>query len=423
MKRNSAKRIARVKVTLTKRTVEALEPADKPWIAWDDKLVGFGCRVQPSGTRSFVVNYRAGEGGRNAPNKRVVVGRYGRVTPEQARRRAQELLGRVAGGGDPAADRADARALPTLGEVCDDYIESGHDRADVTQRAYRRYANLYLGDWRSRPIDGITRRDIENRFHLLTERHGAVPANQALSFLRSVYRRPCVDYDGLRNPVEQWLAGGGRYHPHRRRKISSPAEVLPRWRAGIDAVVRNPVHRDLMLFGLYTGMRRGEIITLRWERVDLEAGLFRVEETKTGTPLELPITRQIGVILARRRANSDAMPSDLRGWVFPSQSSASGHVEELHGHYARIGKVAGAKFWFHGLRNAFITVTERELMLPRSLTKRLVNHARPSDVTEGYAADWTVEQLREPAQRIADKIDTLMGAATDASAAGSSQAA
>ena len=43
----------------------------------------------------------------------------------------------------------------------------------------------------------------------------------------------------------------------------------------------------------------------------------------------------------------------------------------------------------------------------RSLTKLLVNHARPSDITEGYAADWTVDQLREPAQRIADRIDEL----------------
>ena len=234
MNQHSAKRVAKVKLTLTKRAVEGLEPADKPWIAWDDKLVGFGCRVQPSGTKSFIVNYRAGEGGRKAPNKRVVVGRYDRVTPEQARHRAQELLGRVAGGGDPGGERAEAHALPTLGEVCDDYIESGRDRADVTQRSYRRYANLYLGDWRSRPIDGITRHDIENRFHLLTERHGAVPANQTLSFLRSVYRRPCVDHDGLRNPVELWLAGGGSYHPHRRRKISSPAEVLPKWREGIE---------------------------------------------------------------------------------------------------------------------------------------------------------------------------------------------
>ena len=113
MKQNtaSAKRVARVKLTLTKRTVEALERADKPWIAWDDKLSGFGCRVQPSGTKSFIVNYRAGEGGRRAPNKRVVVGRFGRVTPEQARRRAQELLGRVAGGGDRR------QALPPSGPM------------------------------------------------------------------------------------------------------------------------------------------------------------------------------------------------------------------------------------------------------------------------------------------------------------------
>ena len=230
--------------------------------------------------------------------------------------------------------------------------------------------------------------------------------------MRSVYRRPCVDHDGLRNPVEMWLAGGGRYHRKTRRQISSPTDVLPKWRAGIEAAVRNPVHRDLLLFGLYTGMRRGEIMPLRWDRVDLDAGLFRVEETKTRVPLELPVTRQLNAILARRRANSDAMPVEFRAWVFPSPSSASGHVEELHAHYARIGKAGGAKFWFHGLRNAFITVAERELMLPRSLTKRLVNHARPGDVTEGYAADWTVEQLREPAQRVADRIDALMNANT-----------
>ena len=88
----------------------------------------------------------------------------------------------------------------------------------------------------------------------------------------------------------------------------------------------------------------------------------------------------------------------------------SGHVEELQHLHARITKAGGAKFWFHALRNCFITVAERELMLPRSLTKRLVNHARPGDVTEGYAADWTVEQLRESAQKIADRIDTLMNA-------------
>ncbi len=61
-----------------------------------------------------------------------------------------------------------------------------------------------------------------------------------------------------------------------------------------------------------------------------------------------------------------------------------------------------------------MTVAERERMLPPSLTKRLVNHARPTDVTEGDAADWSIGQLRGPAQRIADRIDALMnGGETD----------
>ena len=59
-----------------------------------------------------------------------------------------------------------------------------------------------------------------------------------------------------------------------------------------------------------------------------------------------------------------------------------------------------SQFWFHGLRNCFITVAECELLRPLSLTKRLVNHTRPSDVTEGYGADWSIDQLHEPAQRL-----------------------
>ena len=60
---STGKRTARVRRTLTKRTVDALQPAEKPWIAWDDKLTGFGVRIQPSGTKAFIVNYRTGDGG------------------------------------------------------------------------------------------------------------------------------------------------------------------------------------------------------------------------------------------------------------------------------------------------------------------------------------------------------------------------
>ena len=80
--------------------------------------------------------------------------------------------------------------------------------------------------------------------------------------------------------------------------------------------------------------------------------------------VELPITRQLAAILERRHAEAEDYPADVRDWVFPSRTAATGHVQDPHHLYARIGKAGGAKFWFHGLRNSFITVAERELMLP-----------------------------------------------------------
>ena len=82
MPTTTAKRTAKLRTTLTKRAIDALQPTDRAWIAWDDKLPGFGIRVHPGGAKSFIVNYRAGDGGRKAPNKRVVIGRYGKVTAD-----------------------------------------------------------------------------------------------------------------------------------------------------------------------------------------------------------------------------------------------------------------------------------------------------------------------------------------------------
>ena len=402
---NSGKRVARVKLTIAKRAIDSFDPADKPWIAWDDKLTGLGVLVHPSGVKSFIVNYRLGTGGRTAPNKRLVIGRCDRIAPEQARREAHRLLGLVAMGEDPAAERARSRRMPALKQAFEQYMAANPKRKASTNASYRDRFERPLADWLGRPLDAITRSDVEDRFNRITGLHGWATANQCISLLRSVYRRPCVDFEGLANPVDLWLAGGGRFHRKPRRKIPPPPEVLPRWRKGIEAVVSNPALRDVFWFGMYTGMRLGEVLPLRWERVNREELVFRVDETKTGAPLELPITRQLAAILDRRWAESGHLPG---GWVFPSASSRTGYFVKLTYFHRRISEAGGAKFWFHGLRNCFITVAERELMLPHALTKRLVNHAPPNDVTEGYAADWTIGQLRGPAQRIADRIEALM---------------
>ena len=408
MSTQSGKRVARLKLTLNKRSVEALRPGDKPFIAWDDRLTGFGVRVQPSGVRSYLVNYRAEGGGRRAANRRLVIGRHGRVTAEQARRMAQETLGKVAAGEDPAEGRTRSRSTPTLREAFEDFLSAGPARKPRTVAVYRRTVYHDLADWVDRSLNTISRKDVEQCFNRLTSEIGWVGANSALTMLGALYRRQCVDVPGLHNPVAQWRAAGGRLHRQRRRRIQPPAEVLPRWHRGIETGVKSPVARDALRLGLYTGMRHSEVLELCWDRVDFDAMTLVVEETKSGEPLEIPIVRQVAAILERRMAERGSFPENGRPWVFPSEIATSGRLSSLQQHNARIGEAGGAKFWFHALRNCFITVADRELMLPTSLTKRLVNHARPRDVTEGYASDWTRDQLRDAAQRIADRIDQLI---------------
>ena len=85
----------------------------------------------------------------------------------------------------------------------------------------------------------------------------------------------------------------GAFHGARGRRGSAAT------RSAIATSKLEPAVRDIFLIGFYTGMRRGEIYSLRWERIDLDRRILRVDETKTGEPLELPITRQLATIFER----------------------------------------------------------------------------------------------------------------------------
>ena len=60
-------------VVLTKRAVDAAQPSAREWCLWDTEVKGFGLRVRPSGVKTYVACYRAGEG-RKAPIRRCTIG-------------------------------------------------------------------------------------------------------------------------------------------------------------------------------------------------------------------------------------------------------------------------------------------------------------------------------------------------------------
>ncbi|WP_292435065.1 DUF4102 domain-containing protein [Mesorhizobium sp.] len=104
---------------LTKSVVDAAVPRDKQYTVWCSDLKGFGLFVQPSGLRTYFVDYRNSSGLR----RRMTIGRHGTVTAEQARKLAIATLGETVRGVDPAAERSSRRGSITIKELCERYLE------------------------------------------------------------------------------------------------------------------------------------------------------------------------------------------------------------------------------------------------------------------------------------------------------------
>ncbi|NGO50033.1 Arm DNA-binding domain-containing protein [Allomesorhizobium camelthorni] len=103
---------------LTKTVIDNATPREKQFTIWCSELKGFGIFVQPSGTRTYFVDYRSPNGMR----RRMTIGRHGPITVEQARKLAMAELGSVVKGRDPAGDRTARRRSLTVRELCEDYL-------------------------------------------------------------------------------------------------------------------------------------------------------------------------------------------------------------------------------------------------------------------------------------------------------------
>lgn len=75
-------------------------------------------------------------GGRKGRTRRVTIGRHGEVTPSFARAEAKRLLGEIAAGRDPAAERDKARADKAVAMVFDQFMAE-HVRPKLKTSAYR----------------------------------------------------------------------------------------------------------------------------------------------------------------------------------------------------------------------------------------------------------------------------------------------
>src|SRR5664280_195777 len=199
------------KMKLTKRAVDKLTPCppDKVCtLVFDAELPGFGVKVFPSARKVFFAEY-----GPRGKRRRMTLGSYGVLTPDDARELARQALASVVKGSDPLADRDQRRAMPTFSEWVDEYL------AGVRQRKKRPDVDVYylqgtkpartrsgkgvkgkledkrrkprlalpLERWGSRPLDSITPREVEAVLAHLAETRGRTLANRSHASVRACF--------------------------------------------------------------------------------------------------------------------------------------------------------------------------------------------------------------------------------------------
>lgn len=387
---------------ITKTVVDKIQPpTDKAQAFYrDDTLKGFAVRITASGVKSFVV-----EKSINHKVRRITLGRYGVLTVEQARREAQKLLGKIASGTDPIAEREEKKAQAvTLIEVFETYKATRKTLKPKTLYDYERVMNQSFADWHKKPLLDITKDKVAKRHTLLGKKNGHAYANLSMRVLRALFNFAAGQYEDsqgrslvLENPVKRLSQTRAWYRVDRRQTYVKPHE-LPDWYNAVSALA-NETLRDYLLLLLFTGLRRQEAAKLQWKQVDLAAKTIRIIDTKNNQEHTLPLPDYLYELLKRRQQNA------TNEYVFPG-TGKGGYIIEPRKQIAKVIEQTGIHFTIHDLRRTFVTVAE-SLDISAYAVKKLINHKLTSDVTAGYIM-MDVERLRKPMQMISDYLLRLM---------------
>lgn len=377
-------------VKLTKRVVDAADAKGGAAIIWDDEVKGFGLRVAPGGTKSYVLSYRAGRG-RNAAQHRITIGKHGSPwTPEMARREALRLLGEVAKGGDPAEARKAAARTMTLAELCSLYLAEGasHKKPATLKSDRGRIANHILPVLGRMRIDRIARADVERMVRDVTAGKTAAPtrcqgrgravaggrgtAAQALAVLGAV-----MSFAVARELREENPARGVRKPPARRMERFLSEVEIARLGVALDAeaaATGDPYPSAAIRLLLFTGCRRSEILGLRWEWIDFERAMIFLPDSKTGRKpvyLNAPaldvlanLPRQAGnphVICGHRDARAYVGLDRVWRRVRGAAGLSSVRLHDLRHSFASIGAAGGNSLLILGklLGHRHTATTER----------------------------------------------------------------
>lgn len=309
--------------TITRGAVDRLvPPASGQTFFRDDEIPGFAVRVTAAGKKSFVF-----EGRVRGRVRRVTLGRYPWLTVPLARKEAMRIRTEIAQGHDPIGERAAERQILTFGDLEEVYVER---YAKPHKRTWKRDEQMiagYLAKWRSRRLSDITTDDVARLHERLGRENGRYAANRVVALLRTMFN-VARDWGHLETPNPATRIKF--YREEKRDRFLSPEEV----RCVNDALEQEPGEhwRAYFPLSLLLGTRRSELLSAKWEDMDLEGKTWRIPATKAGRPHLLPLPAAAVRIL-------ESLPKSSE-YVFTGKG-ASGHLTEPAKVWQRIRKRAG----------------------------------------------------------------------------------
>lgn len=403
---------------LTKRVVDAIKasPAGKDCFVWDGgdgALKGFGIRVKPSGAASYLVQYRNKEG----RTRRLVLGKIGTLTPEEARRLARDRLGEVSKGADPSAERHAVRGAMTVAALCDAYIQHAKGRLKAStlamdQSRIETHIKPLIGalsvrglgsqDIERMKVDILAGKTAKDRGSRGSRRGGLATGGPAVAARTIGMLGTILEY--ARQTLKLIDVNPSRVvkkPPERRQRRFLSSDEIADLGSAIRAAEEggeNRVALSAIRFLLLTGFRRMEALGLPRAWVDQKGRCIRLHDSKSGYQI-----RAIGTEALELLARVPGQPQGK--WVFPA-GRGEGHFIGLPKVLQRMCDKAGLQgVTLHVLRHSF-AATAAELGFSELTIAGLLGHS-VSGVTARYAhvADTA---LIAAADRVAGQIGALL---------------
>lgn len=304
---------------------DAAQPKSKPFDIHDSRLPGFVLRIQPSGVRSFCVQLGRG--------RRLTLGKVGHLTADQARHRCELVLGNVAHGREPTAG-LDGAARISLGEYIDTQYRAWAlaNRPRSATSGLARIAYCFR-QWYDQPLCSLSTsqletwktarlaqglrpatvlRDLANLSGVLSHavRLGMLPDNPMRRVDKPrLDRTPNVRFLDPEEEARLRSALDARDNRLRAARDSGNAWRRERRRTPLRPLTRFGDHMTpAILISLNTGLRRGELLALRWNDVNFRLAVLSVQATsaKTGQTRHVPLNEEaLGALKHWRAQNPD----------------------------------------------------------------------------------------------------------------------